>query len=346
MKIVAPISRAYEVDDLIKAGADELYCGVYTKEWRKKYTDMAAPNRHPGRSASLGSYKELERVIGPAHSRGVPVLLAINESYSCGQYELALDNASRAIDAGVDALIISDINLMMMVREKWHNIRIHAGTGAATFNSHTAAFYKDLGASRVILDRQLTIEEIGFIASKASGVELEVFVLNQKCHNIDGFCTFAHGLTGVKHPILSGFWNIKLLKWALNMCPVDISAIGKIILKKELGCCLDYEIYNNGNRVKAAKESEFFGFFDVAAFLKRCGACALYDLDRLKVGFVKIVGREDFTAKKARDIRFIRSSIEKLKEDSGKKNFTENIKALYKNFHHSDCGSKFCYYLN
>jgi putative protease len=346
MKIVAPISRVYEVEDVINAGADEVYCGVYTKEWRKQYTDLSAPNRHPGRSASLDNFDELGDVVRLAHSKNVPVFFTINEFYSGEQYDFALENVGQAVRAGVDALIVADINLLLMIKEKDYNIQIHMGTGATTFNSQTVAFYKDLGASRVILDRQLSIEEIGVIASKTPGIEFEVFALNQKCHNIDGFCAFLHGLTATKHPFLSNLWNMKLVKRIINSYPGDTSWIEKAVFKKELGCCLNYEFCEEGRELLPEKKAMLMHYFDANNFLSRCGACALYDLDKFGIGFVKIVGREDPTAKKTKDVKFIHSSIEAVKEASGKHDFIENVRALYKDMHSFNCDAKFCYYLN
>ncbi len=345
MKIVAPISKVYEVEDVIKSGADEIYCGVYTQEWRKNYTGIAAPNRHPGGSANLDSFKELNRVVKIAHLHSTPVFFTINEFYSEGQYDSVLDNVEQAIAAGVDALIVVDINLLLIVKERGHNIKIHMGTGATTFNSETVAFYKNLGASRVVLDRQLTVEEIGIIASRSSDIELEVFALNQKCHNIDGFCTFQHGLTATKYPFLSRVWNIKLVKRLLNLYPGDTSKIEEAIFRKELGCCLDYEISGNALKLEPEKKTMLAQYFDASNFLNRCGACALYELNKLKIGYVKIVGREDLTAKKIKDIRFIRSAIELLKDNLKEQDFIEKVKARYTELHSSNCEAKFCYYL-
>ncbi len=233
MKLAAPISKVYEVGDVIKAGADELYCGVYTKEWRKKYSDIAAPSRHPGRSASLDDFQELHSVVKLAHIHNTPVSFTMNEFYSERQYDSVLGDIEAAINAGVDALIVVDINLLLMIKERGHNIKIHMGTGATTFNSQTVAFYKDLGVSRVILDRQLNIDEIGLIASRSPDMELEVFALNQKCHNIDGFCTFQHGLTATRYPFFSKVWNTKLVKRLLSLYPGDTSGIEKAIFRKE-----------------------------------------------------------------------------------------------------------------
>lgn len=344
MKLVAPISKVYEVEDIIKAGADELYCGVYTKEWRKKYSDIAAPNRHPGRSASLNDFKDLHSVVKLAHIHNTPVFFTINEFYSERQYDSALDNIEAAINAGVGALIVVDINLLLMIKERGHNIKIHMGTGATTFNSQTVAFYKDLGVSRVILDRQLNIDEIGLIASRSPDMELEVFALNQKCHNIDGFCTFQHGLTATRYPFFSKVWNIKLVKRLINLYPGDTCGIEKAIFKRELGCCLDYEISDGKLACEPEKREKLLRFFDANNFLNRCGACALYDLNKFKIGSVKIVGREDLTAKKIRDIKFIRKSIDLLKDNLGRQAFIENTKALYTDMHSSGCKARFCYY--
>lgn len=345
MKIVAPISKVYEVEDVIKSGADELYCGVYTKQWRKTYGDVAAPNRHPGRSASLDDFRDLGSVVKLAHSRNTPVFFTLNEFYSDGQYDPALDNAEQAIAAGVDALIVADINLLLIIRERGHNIKIHMGTGGTTFNSETVAFYKNLGLSRVILDRQLTVEEIGVIASRSSDIELEVFALNQKCHNIDGFCTFQHGLMATKYPFFSRVWNIKLVKRLMNLYPADTSRIEEAIFRRELGCCLDYEISDNGMKLDPEKKRALSQYFDAGNLLNRCGACALYALNKFNVGYVKIVGREDLTAKKIKDIRFIRLAIELLKDNLGEQDFTEKVKALYARMHSYNCKAKFCYYL-
>jgi hypothetical protein len=244
----------------------------------------------------------------------------------------------------VDALTVVDINVLLMVKERQYNTKIHMGTGGTTFNSQTVAFYKDLGVSRVILDRQLSIEEIGLIASKSGDTELAVFALNQKCHNIDGFCTFQHGLMAAKYPFLSNSLNIKPLKRLLDLYPGDATWMEAAIFRKALGCCLDYEISEGELESSPEKRAELLRFFYVGNFLDRCGACALYDLDKFKIGFVKIVGREDLTAKKIRDIKFIRGSKDLLKENPEKPVFIEKVKALYKDIYSGNCNSSFCYY--
>lgn len=343
MKIISPVSNVGEVEKVINAGADEIYCGVFTQKWRERYTDIGAPNRHPSRHANLKNFDELNRVVKLAHSYNVPVCFSINEFYSGEQYDMALEEISKAIEMGIDALIISDINLLLMVRDKIHShIKIHVGTGGTTFNSSTVSFYKNLGASRVILDRQLSISEIEQITSKSSDMEIEVFVLNQKCHNIDGFCSFQHGLIGTKYPLLSRLWNTKLLNKLLNLLPYSIK-IQSAILQRDLGCCLKYEIFDV-REVESYKRKDIFFFSDAEYFLSRCGACAVYDLNKSKIKFVKIVGRENLLYRKVKDIRFIRKSIDLLNDRLRKEVFIDKVKALHKQIYSSDCNSKLCYY--
>ncbi len=93
-----------------------------------------------------------------------------------------------------------------------------------------------------------------------------------------------------------------------------------------------------------SERKKLLRFFDADNFLNRCGACALYDLNKFKIGSVKIVGREDLTAKKIRDIKFIRKSVDLLRDNLGEQAFTEKVMALYTAMHSSNCKAKFCYY--
>lgn len=343
MKIVSPVSNIDETQRVINAGADEIYCSVFNQEWRDRYADISAPSRHPGRNANLKNIDELKQVVKLSHSRNVPVSFAINEFYYSEQYNLILEQVAKAIDIGTDSLIVSDINLLLMIKDKIHTpIDIHIGTGGTTFNSSTVSFYKNLGAKRIIVDRQLTIAEIRQIVSKSPDMEIEAFILNQKCYNIDGFCSFQHGLIGTEFPFISMLWNTKLLKKLLNLMPCSIK-IQSAILKRDLGCCLKYEILDISEGSSLKKKDNFL-FSEAEYFLNRCGACALYDLSRMKIKFVKIVGRENVICRKEKDIRFIRESIGLLKDGPRKEVFVSKVKTLHKEIYFSDCSSKLCYY--
>ena len=161
MKVSVPTNRAEEVEELIKEGADELYCGVTWEEWAEEYT-IAAANRRANKSSNLSSFDELRRITDTAHSCDVPVSFCVNEHYyTQEQYPLLQRYLQMAIEAGVDSLMIADPALLLTLRETLGvDIPITISTGGATFNSETARFYRDLGASRITLPRHLTIGEI------------------------------------------------------------------------------------------------------------------------------------------------------------------------------------------
>ena len=201
LKILSPLSRIDEVEPLIEAGADEFYCGVLPSEWREKYTVAACLNRRQednkfiNTSPHMSSFAELEEAVRRSHARNIPVVLTINEHYySREQYPYLREYIEQALKIGIDAFIIGDLGLLFTLQEMGSPARIHISTAGTAFNAETVHFYRDLGAARVILPRHLSLEEIGAIAQKVSGVELETFILNSRCANVDGLCTFQHGL--------------------------------------------------------------------------------------------------------------------------------------------------------
>ncbi|MCK5393081.1 MAG: U32 family peptidase, partial [Candidatus Omnitrophica bacterium] len=160
IKVLAPINRPEEVEQIIKAGADELYCGVLPENWKQRYSNIASPNRREWTSANLSNFGQLREIVKTAHSYGVPVYFAVNAFFTEQQYPLIMSHITEAKAAGVDALIVADIGLMLNIKEANLDINIHISNCGTAFNSETVEFYRDLGASRIVLPRQLMIDEI------------------------------------------------------------------------------------------------------------------------------------------------------------------------------------------
>ena len=335
IKILSPISRLDEVEDIIAAGADELYCGIILDDWRNGYTVSASLNRRQednpilGTSPHFKSFEELEESVEIAHSHNVPVILTLNEHYySQDQYPYLLLYIDKAVKAGVDAFIIGDSALIISLREREIPLTIHISTAGTTFNSETAKFYQELGASRIILPRHLTIEEIASIAGEAPDLELEAFILNSRCANIDGFCTFQHGLA-------------------------DLFPDGE---EKELycnACMLPYNlsVYANttGKLDSITKEKISWERQSIWSALhiddRPCGACALYEFSQIGLCGVKIVGRQNAKSKKIKDVTFLRTLIDFLSEkDPSKQEFRKFSRRLYRETYKHPCLVFKCYY--
>jgi collagenase-like PrtC family protease len=190
MKIVAPIAKVDEIEALSKAGADELYCGVLPTDWLGKFGDLNA-NRRP--SGNLKSYAELEQAVHTAHASGCSLSLVLNaQRYSDAQSSAVSEIARSFLDMGGDALIVSDLGLIGEM-SRWLSLpRIHVSSVATCRNASAAKLCRDLGASRLILPRDVTIDEACEIAREVPDIEVEAFILNDGCVFEEGTCNTIH----------------------------------------------------------------------------------------------------------------------------------------------------------
>ena len=98
-------------------------------------------------------------------------------------------------DAGVDAVLISDLGVFSLAKEITKNLELHVSTQANVTNYRTVNFFHELGASRVVLARELSLDEILEIKNKTAA-ELEIFVHGAMCISYSGRCYLSHYLTG------------------------------------------------------------------------------------------------------------------------------------------------------
>ena len=94
-----------------------------------------------------------------------------------------------------DALIMADPGLIMMIREKWPEVPVHLSVQANTLNSPSVKFWQSVGVERIILSRELSLDEIAQIREDCPDIELEVFIHGALCIAYSGRC------------LLSGYFN-------------------------------------------------------------------------------------------------------------------------------------------
>ncbi|RJQ40967.1 MAG: hypothetical protein C4555_00590 [Dehalococcoidia bacterium] len=318
MKILSPVDKVSEVEALIKAGANELYCGLLMADWHNQYI-AGALNRRPGGGANFTSYDDLAGCIEIAHRHNVPVILTVNEHYyTPSQYPYLMDYINRVSGIGVDALMVADLALLLTLKEKQIRPRICISTGGTVFNSETVKFYREMGAARVTLPRHLNLKEIAAITANIGGIETEVFVLNSRCPYIDGFCTFQHGLAGP---------NIPSLYQNACMLPCDIA----------VGTKDDAPVEISGRRQHVWQT--------VHVDDHPCGACALFDLAEVGITAVKIVGRGNTTGRKITDNKFLRSLLDYIgKEKPGRAVFRKTTREKYHATYGRGCRQHLCYF--
>jgi len=342
-KITAPFRGEEEIIPLIESGADEFYCGYLSADWVRKYTSLEF-ERKGGVGSNFTDLKKLKRAIELAHKKNTPVYLTVNGLYVKSQYSFLIKIIRELEKTDLDAYIVADIGLLLTLRELKTSKEIHISTGGTVFNSQSVEFYKNLGATRIILDRQISLKAMQKIPLRYPEIDFEVFVLNTLCVFIDGFCTFLHSYMDRKKK------DISKKDWLQDermeiLTTYDASEVTD-------ACALKYSV----EAFRATLNKKAFLSMVRPVFYKQlkdctdCGACALYDIMRTNIKTVKIVGRQITPEERLRSVQFISSCRDILIENKniGRENFLQKTQQLYrKTFNYrKKCRGNNCYYPN
>lgn len=147
------------------------------------------------RSAENPSDDSLKEIIRQCHLRGVKVHITLNTLYKDSELNDVLAFASKLYNYGADAFIIQDLGFFSLVREYFSEIAPHASTQLTIHNPSQANAFKKMGFKRVVLSRELNMEEIKEIVEKVD-VETEVFVHGALCVSYSGRCLMSSMLGG------------------------------------------------------------------------------------------------------------------------------------------------------
>ena len=141
--------------------------------------------------------EELNSAVAYAHNRGVKVYLTCNTLPRNEEIGRLPDFLKETAQAGVDAFIISDIGVLGLAKQAAPQVDIHISTQAGIVNYQTARAFWEMGASRVVLARELSLEEIAEIRVKTDPcMEIEAFVHGSMCVSFSGRCLISNYLTG------------------------------------------------------------------------------------------------------------------------------------------------------
>jgi putative protease len=162
-------------------GADAVYAG------QPRYSLRARNNEF--------QLEELQTGIAEAHALGKKLFVASNLMPHNAKVKTYMTDMEPVIAMRPDALIMADPGLIAMVRERWPEVAIHLSVQANTVNYAAVKFWQSLGLTRVILSRELSLDEIEEIRQQCPDMELEVFVHGALCIAYSGRC------------LLSGYFN-------------------------------------------------------------------------------------------------------------------------------------------
>ena len=170
LSLLAPAKNIEVAKAAIQAGADAIYIG--------------AP-AFGARQAAGNSIEDLAEVVRYAHTYGVQVLVTVNTLLHDDEYPQAVSMIHDLYRIGVDALIIQDLHLLDLDLPP---IRLHASTQCDNRTPEHVAHLRDMGFKRVVLARELSIDEIRAIHEAVPDIELEAFVHGALCVSYSGRC--------------------------------------------------------------------------------------------------------------------------------------------------------------
>ena len=143
------------------------------------------------------SLAELAEAVEYAHERGVRVYLTVNTMPRENEYPLLREYFESLKNINIDALIIADVGVLALAREMLPDIEVHISTQANTVSAAACLAWQRLGASRVVLARELTLDEIKAIrAAVPDDLELECFVHGSMCVSYSGRCLLSNHIIG------------------------------------------------------------------------------------------------------------------------------------------------------
>jgi putative protease len=181
LEVLSPAGDEERFDAAVNFGADAVYLG------RKQFGMRASPLNF--------DFEQLVKAVQTAHSKGVKVYLTCNTLPRNNEIPFFEKFVREAVDAKVDALIVADIGLLMLIKKFAPDMEIHISTQTGIVNYVTARELYDLGAKRVVLARELSLDEIAEIRAKTSpDLDIETFVHGAMCVSFSGRCLLSQYL--------------------------------------------------------------------------------------------------------------------------------------------------------
>lgn len=206
VELLLPAGNIEKLDYAINYGADAIYMGMVDFSLRSM------------RKGEIITADNLKNAVYLAHSYNKKVYMTLNIYAYDEDIKNLYENIDLIKDAKPDALIVSDMGIMNVLKNKLPEIDLHISTQTNTLNSEAVKFWRDFGATRVILAREVSIKKLAEIKKNVPDVELEVFVHGAQCVSMSGRCLLSDFMTQGERKANHGGcsqpcrWKYKLLE--------------------------------------------------------------------------------------------------------------------------------------
>ena len=181
VELLAPAGSIESLYAAINNGADAVYLGG------SKFSARAY--------ASNFDNETMKKAVDYCHSYGVKIYVTMNTLLKEKELNEAIKYVGYLYEIGVDALIVQDLGLVNLIQEKYSDFEIHASTQVTIHNGEGAIYFKEKGFTRIVLSRELSLEEIKHI-SKDLNIETEIFIHGALCVCYSGQCLMSSMIGG------------------------------------------------------------------------------------------------------------------------------------------------------
>lgn len=181
-ELLAPAGDLTKLKTAIDYGADAVYIGG------KAFSLRTASDNF--------SHEEMREGIAYAHSRGKKCYAALNIIAHNDDLKYLEDYLNDLQACGIDAVIVADMGIFHIIRQKAPALPVHISTQASNTNYASVAFFKELGAKRIVLARELSFREIHEITQNIPDIEMEAFVHGAMCVSYSGRCLLSNYMAG------------------------------------------------------------------------------------------------------------------------------------------------------
>ena len=181
IELLAPAGSKESVKAAVNNGCDAIYLGGKAFSARQ-YADNF-------------SNEEMKEIIDYCHLRNVKVYVTVNTLYKQKELVELFNFLNELYQLGVDAFIVQDLGTAVQIRKVFPHISLHASTQMTIHNLEGVRFLEELNFNRVVLSRELSLEEISYI-TKRSNLEIEVFVHGALCFSYSGQCLMSSMIGG------------------------------------------------------------------------------------------------------------------------------------------------------
>lgn len=283
MNILVPIQSSSEIEKVVSAGANEVYCGYIPEDWITEYnradlveqygTVPCCLNNRNALKANLVSAGELSKSIEECEKYNIRLYLVLNAKYypeiAYGYLEKYLELVWKC---GVRHLIVSDMGLIHYLNSKFPEFQISVSCLSQATNCSSIRFYtKFSNVERIVLPRHVSVDELVNILRQNADIEFEFFGLSNKCLYDDGFCRGIHDFV----PICKDNWDFNFYG---KTDPLTLSQAMNLQHKGE-----DFLRWAKGYDIEGSTEYPWKGV--------ACSLCSLINLYSFPNITLKLAGR-------------------------------------------------------